>query len=92
MGTALSDQTRCLFTLTMAKTRWVSEAGAVCPAIGSNTIWQLFPEKIILLTAPLRIQVTKVVMKNIGYKSFNLQLVKPDFKYNEVMLEIKLQI
>jgi len=61
-------------------------------AVGSCTIWQLFPEEIILLTAPLRIQVTKVVMKNIGYRGFNFQLTKRNLQYNEVTLEIKLQI
>lgn len=84
-GNSLSNR---LFTLTMAKTRWVSEAGAVCSAIGSK----LFPEEIILLTTPLRIHVTKIVMKNTRYRNFSFQLLKPNFKYNEVMLAIKLQI
>lgn len=84
--------THCMFTLMIAKTWWVSEAGAVCSAIGSNAIRRLFPEEIILLTAPLRMQVTKVLLKNRGYRSFSFQLVKPNFKCNEVMLEIKLQI
>lgn len=52
----------------------------------------IFPEEIILLTAPLRMQVTKVVTKSKGYRNFNFQVVKSNFKYNQVLLEIKLQI
>lgn len=88
MGTALSNQSRCLFTLTVTKTWWVLEAGGICLAADSNTIWLLFPKDIILLADPLRIQVTKVVVKNVDYWSF--QLVNPNFKCVEVMLEIKL--
>lgn len=75
MGTTLSNQTRGAFILMMAKTRWALEAGAVFLAIGSNTIWQLFPAEIILLMAPFRIQVTKLIMENIGYRHFNFQLI-----------------
>lgn len=52
----------------------------------------IFPEEIFLLTVPLRMQVTKVVTKKIkGYRNFNFQVVKSNFKYNQVLLEIKLR-
>lgn len=92
MGTAPSNRPRCLFTLRVAKSRWVSEAGAVCSAIGTNAIWQPSPEEISLLPAPLGTQGTKVAMKNTAHGGFNFKLVKMNFKHNEVMLEIKLWI
>lgn len=90
MGTAPSNRPCCLFTLRVAKSRWVSEAGAVCSAIGTNAIWQLSPEEISLLPAPLGTQGTTAAMKNTAHGGFNFKLVKTNFKHNEVMLEIKL--
>lgn len=90
MGSAPSNQPRCLFTLSVAKARWVSEAGAVCSATGTSAIWQHSPEEISLLPAPPGAQGTKIAMKNVAHGGFSFKLVKTNFKYNEVMLEMKL--
>lgn len=77
--------------LRMARARWVSEAGAGCSGIGTGAIWQLFPEEISLLSAPPGAQGTEVALKNTAYGGvFGFKLVKTNFKYNEVMLEIQL--
>lgn len=89
MGAAPSNQPRCLFALRVAKARWVSEAGAVCSAIGTSAIWQLLPEEMFLLSAPPGAQATEVAVKNVASGAFSFKLVKTNFEYNEVMLEIK---